>query len=138
MSRLEWDASLETGDATVDSQHRTLLGMFNELRDAAVSGRDGTIVREILERLTDYVATHFAAEQDLMIREAYPPDEVMAHVAEHTKLTARTREMVLEYHDGKMTTVLPLAEFLSTWLGTHIRQVDRKLIDHVRARGSAA
>ncbi len=138
MSTIIWDPSLETGDPTIDAQHQELFSLVNQLRDASVEGWAEEGVRDVLVRLSDYVATHFAAEQALMARVRYPVDAVMSHTDEHMKLTQRTTEMAKAYARGEVATVLPLAEFLYEWLGTHIRKTDRALIDHARALGEQA
>lgn len=131
---LQWDESLETGDSVVDGQHQRLIAMFGELHRAALDDTGQAAVGGIIERLTEYVTVHFAAEQELMVRHAFPPAAVMEHVGEHTKLTRRTLDMVQEYREGRLTTVLPLATFLQDWIATHIRRYDRVLVDHVRER----
>lgn len=133
MLRLQFDSTLETGDPTVDDQHRTLIGIFNELYDASVSGTAEDLVHETLVRLSTYTREHFAAEQRLMVTSKYPPEHVMAHVDEHLKLTEKTGQLVADHARGDLTTVLPLATLLQEWLATHIRVHDRRLIEHVRA-----
>lgn len=133
MLRLEFDSTLETGDGTVDDQHRTLIGLFNELYDASVSGTAEDVVHATLLKLSEYTREHFAAEQRLMVTAKYPPEHVMTHVDEHVKLARKTSELVTDHARGDLTTILPLASLLQEWLATHIRVHDRALIDHVRA-----
>lgn len=137
MDGIPWDPSLETGDPTIDHQHRTLFALVNKLRDAAVGGHANQAVGAVLDELATYVATHFGEEQRLMARTGYPIDEIMAHTHAHTTLTARTAELIEQHKAGSLTTVLPVAEFLFDWLRTHIRQADKRLVEHVRARGEA-
>lgn len=134
MLRLEFDSTLETGDVTVDDQHRTLIGMFNDLAEASASGSTDDVVRETLEKLARYTREHFAEEQRLMIEAKYPPEDVMAHVDEHLKLADETGKLVSDHARSGTTTILPLAMFLRDWLATHIRVYDQKLVNHVRAR----
>lgn len=130
---IQWDASLETGDSTVDSQHRELVGMFGELHAAAVDGRGKDAIEEILGRLVAYVDVHFRAEQELMMASGFPAVEFIDHLQEHTRLTDRTGEMVRQHRDGEMVTVLPLAAFLQEWITDHIKRYDRGLVEHLRA-----
>lgn len=133
MGAIEWDSSLETGDPTIDGQHQRLFGLVNELRDACVEGRGREATASVIDRLVEYVGSHFDAEQALMVRTTYPPDAMIAHITEHRDLTRRTAEIVAQEQRGELTTVLPLAEFLHEWLRTHIRQTDRALVAHVLA-----
>lgn len=133
MSQVVWDPTLETGDALVDSQHRELMQMFNELHAAAMDGRGEVAVEEILSRLSEYVMVHFEAERRLMLRTRFDPDKMCAHLEQHSDLTARTRDMILRHRAGELTTVLPLAVFLSEWLADHIRTWDKALVAHISA-----
>lgn len=131
---MEWDGSLDTGVRRIDEQHRGLVALFNELEHAEGTGPED--VRRVLDTLTDYVASHFAMEEDLMRREGYDADAVRRHVAEHHSLTARTREQVLAYRAGELDSVEPLVGFLQQWLTHHISEVDGLLAAHVRSRRS--
>jgi len=136
MPSIPWDPALETGNATIDAQHKTLFSLVNQLHDAAIEGRTEQAVTEVLGRLVLYVETHFAEEQRLMARSGYPVDELVSHVEAHTALTAQTAEIVARQRRGELTTVLPVAEFLVEWLRTHIRQVDKRFVDYVRSLGN--
>ncbi len=138
MQAIPWDPALETGDPTIDAQHKELFALVNELRDAAVEGRANEAVGEVLMRLMRYVDTHFAEEQLLMAKTRYPVEEFVAHIEAHRALTARASEIVESQARGELTTVLPVAEFLVEWLRTHIRQVDKRFVDHVRSEGAGA
>jgi hemerythrin len=130
---MEWDPALETGERTIDDQHMELMRLFNELDQA--ERQDGPEeVRRVLDALIDYTSVHFSMEEDLMRREHYPAEDLESHKAEHRDLTARTREMVLDYRTGQLASVEPLTAFLRDWLTHHIDERDRLLADHLRAR----
>ncbi|HEY5541433.1 MAG TPA: hemerythrin domain-containing protein [Coriobacteriia bacterium] len=132
---IEWDNTLETGDLLVDLQHERIHRTFHELLDA--EDTPGEIMR-VLDRLTVHVAAHFATEEDLMEREAFPPHLAELHRVEHARLTESTREIVLSFHRGELTSTAPIVDFLRDWLSTHVHQCDRILIEHVQSRGGAA
>lgn len=129
---VRWDSNLETGHELVDAQHRELVAIFSEIAGAAEPGCDRAAVESLLIRLSDYVATHFAAEEDLMVAYGYPDIEIAQHRAEHVRLAGRTRDLVLEHRMGT-PTVLALAGLLQEWIVEHISGHDRRLVDHIRA-----
>lgn len=131
MESIAWDPSLETGDALVDEQHREMHDLLNEL---VSSGDSPSRIMSVLERLMDHALLHFADEEDLMRREAYPAELSAEHIAQHRALTESARQKVLEFHDGTLTEIGPLVEFLREWVGTHIHEHDRGLVDYVRER----
>jgi len=133
VSRVEWDASLETGHDLVDRQHRELFSIFNEVAEAPGPDSDKA---ELLVRLSEYVSTHFSAEEELMARSLYPADRMASHKLEHEELSSRARELVLAHRLGETQSIAPLATLLREWLGVHIDCADRDLVDHVRETGS--
>jgi hemerythrin len=138
VSRIRWDETLETGDEAVDIQHHKLVALFNEMHEAIVSGHGKDVAEPILVGLIDYVNTHFEAERQLMIEARYPSALLVPHVGEHTELARKTEELAVEYRAGRVATALPLANFLSSWLSTHIRESDRAFAQFARESGTAS
>lgn len=139
MIRIEFDDTLRTGDSRVDAQHEQLLGMFNELYEATRDGGRGhELIGPLLERLHDYTVEHFAAEQQLMVDAALPAYEMLSHFEEHGRLTRRVHELVNEYGQHGMATILPIATLLQEWLAEHIRVRDRRVVEHLRSQGMVA
>jgi hemerythrin len=135
MSPIPWDATLETGDAVVDHQHRAIHNLFNRLESAD----DNEIeVMRALDFLTEHVLVHFATEEDLMAREEFPQALAEVHVAEHRRLSEGVRDYVIAFRTGELSGVSPIVEYLRGWLVSHVHACDRKLVNHIHARGSVA
>lgn len=130
MGAINWDPSLETGSPTVDSQHQELFSIINDLHAACTDGDAKACIQEILVRLTDYVNMHFEDEERLMEQCDYPALPRMDHMSAHRKLREDALDLVGQYDRGEVATVLPLANFLMTWLRTHIRETDTKLVEY--------
>lgn len=131
MTAFEWDSSLETGNERVDTQHRALFGMFNEVVDAVESGESDAHIGNVLERLSEYVAVHFTEEQNLMEGAGLPADALKLHTAEHLELTRRTREFILQWR-ARQVEARELADFLADWLTGHILDKDQALARFMR------
>jgi hemerythrin-like metal-binding protein len=134
---MQWTSGMATGNAVVDSEHRELIALVNQLEFAG-SGPDGIAISEALEELTDYVFVHFQMEEKLMQREEYPHDAFEAHVAEHRQLDQATQQLVGQYSDGSLNTVEPIVTLLNEWLRHHIAQVDRAMAEFIRSKHSRA
>lgn len=134
---IAWDPALEIGDDTIDGQHRELFKIISELHSACIEGSTEECLDAILERLTHYTFDHFEAEQALMARSGYSPLEIMDHTQAHLGLRRKVGELIQQRQRGDMQTVLPVTEFLHDWLRTHIRQVDRKFVEFMRAQPQA-
>jgi hemerythrin len=129
---IAWDPSLATGDPMIDAQHQELYRIVNELHTACVDGVAQDRVDQVLGRLLFYTIEHFGAEERLMIRSSYPADEIRAHVGMHTELKGRVSELVEQRERGELKTAMPVVELVHDWLGTHIHQVDRKLVTWIK------
>src|SRR5690606_11788702 len=55
---LAWQEDLETGIDVIDTQHRRIVEMINQLDLARRSGVQATVV-EVLDELVDYTLSHF-------------------------------------------------------------------------------
>jgi len=130
VKRVEWDGSLETGHQLVDDQHKELIAIFNEIADVDPACA-GTETDELLVRLSDYVSTHFSAEEELMTRYSYPQEHAEAHREQHEDLSTRTRELVLAHRLGESATVLELVRLLQEWLAIHIQGADREFVGYL-------
>jgi hemerythrin len=130
---IAWDPSLETGDAMIDRQHQELYRIVNELRTACDGGGGEDRVDEVLAWLLSYTIEHFAAEEDLMVCSEYPALARDAHVGQHDDLKHRVDELLKQRANGELATAMPVVDLVGEWLGTHINQVDRRFIDHVRS-----
>lgn len=98
--------------------------MTNQLYDAMGMGKGDNVKNVVLNDLLTYTKVHFAAEERLMQRHAYP------HFARHKQLHDELTEQVLQLKDklqtGQMVASVTLANFLKDWLQKHITQEDRK------------
>jgi hemerythrin-like metal-binding protein len=125
-----WSKQLETGDPEVDQQHRALYALVNDLNAGALISGEAGAIDSALERILRYVSTHFATEEALMERYAYPAAE--EHIAIHRDFAQAATGKVTAHLAGETVSLPELAQFMQQWLDTHIDQHDRPLIAHVR------
>ena len=135
MRVVKWNESLETGDPEVDSQHRALYVLVNDLNADSLFGDNREHASQALARILRYATTHFRTEEQLMSRTSYPDTE--HHVAIHRDFAQQATKMVAEHDAGHGKSVRELAAFMENWLETHIGEEDKPLIAHVRASRSA-
>ncbi len=65
---IAWAADLETGDERVDSQHRRIFDLLNDLILACADGSDAKRLRETLDFLVEYAVRHFTDEEILQMQ----------------------------------------------------------------------
>jgi hemerythrin len=127
----KWNEALETGDDVVDDQHRSLYALVNDLNADTLLGKNPALTEVELERILRYATEHFATEESLMERSAYP--RTAEHRAIHHEFAEAATGMVAAHLEGHGPTLQDLAEFMQSWLDSHIRDEDHPLIEHVRA-----
>jgi hemerythrin-like metal-binding protein len=118
MAHFDWDPALETGDADIDEQQRRIFALANALEDSTTSrGNDAETVADAVYRLTDYVVQHFADEEAVMKRLAFPGTN--AHRSLHEQLTAEVMRFAAQYFNGEDVLPETLAPVLDSWLTQH-------------------
>ena len=127
---IRWDPSYETGDVSIDLQHRELLAIVDGLEAAEADMSDsGEAILVVLGRVMEFTQSHF-----LMVEVDYPRPSLEEMVAQHREFTSYARLRVLEFRKGEMVSVMPLQAFLAEWLTIHEFGMDRALADFLRER----
>ena len=127
MHWIPWNDILATGHAELDSDHRTLVAMFNELADAVRTKKAKRACLDILDSLIEFTISHFKHEAQLMAEHNYPAAE--EHNVEHVQLVKRARAFRAKFDVGVQGTYVDLAHFPEDWLTRHILTADRALCE---------
>ncbi len=125
---MEWSAALSVGVDELDSQHKVLVGLVNELHEALTQGREREVLDAVLTRLVEYTRIHFAVEESLMRLLGYPGLD--AHMEEHRALIARLNALRRKADAGDATVSIELMDFLKLWLTSHIMESDQRYARH--------
>lgn len=134
-----WDPTYETGDPSIDAQHRELLAIVHELEAAEAHLHDSReAIMHALGRILDFSLVHFLAEEELMVQADYPLLAMEEMIEQHRDFTSYGRLRVLEFRTGQLSSVLPLQEFLTEWLIIHEFGLDRLFADFLRDKGRVA
>ncbi len=123
---IAWCKDLETGVPLVDTQHRELIRRVNAYLDAAREGRGGEVLADTFCFLDSYVRSHFADEEALMRRHAYPG--LAGHRQAHRALEAKLAEVRERIAGGEpnLLALLETNQLLAGWLTNHILHHDRR------------
>jgi len=130
---IEWCNELSVGIEEIDSQHKILVSLLNEVHEAIQQGRTLEATRGVIDRLDEYTRVHFAVEESLMRILHYPDYE--QHKEEHDRLVARLAGLRQKLGEDKGALGFELAQLLKHWLTNHIMEVDRRYVAHFLARG---
>jgi hemerythrin-like metal-binding protein len=130
---ITWSDRYSVGVARIDAQHQRLVELINEFHAAMLAGGGRAAVGKTLDGVVEYTLSHFAAEEALMKRVAYPGYE--QHKAEHTKLVGKVKLLKQKAQAANATFTLEVAAFLQHWLVDHISNVDKKYSANLIAAG---
>ncbi len=133
MSLFAWSEKYSVNIRQIDDQHKKLIGMVVQLRDAMRQGKGKQVLGEVLGNLIQYTKTHFADEERLMRVNGYP--EYEAHKAKHESMTGKVAQVYRDYQDGKVTVSLEVMNFLEDWLDKHIMGTDKQYAPFLNGKG---
>jgi methyl-accepting chemotaxis protein len=125
---IAWDeATMATGVASVDAQHKTLIERINDLHDACLAGTAKEELLEMVAFLGNYATSHFKQEESIMEQHKCPVRG--KNKAAHVQFLHDYESLAeLVKRDGASTTVvIQLKEMLADWLKNHICSVDTHL-----------
>lgn len=127
-----WDDSYLVGHELIDSQHKELVKMTNELFEGCRQGTTAVDVAfmKTIRRAVEYALTHFSMEEKLMQQAEYPGFET--HHREHETFIASVRDTVRKFEGGSEQAI-GLARFLKKWLLNHIAQSDKLYAPYLAA-----
>lgn len=136
-----WDQRFLTGLESVDSQHRHLVDMVNQVGDLLLAGQaDEARLKPIFHQLADYARFHFADEERLMTETGVD----RRHAEPHRKHHAEFIKQVLLMWQNRANVAAPVSvlhDFLAAWLTVHILGEDQAMgrnIERIRSGLSAA
>jgi len=125
MTTIEWKDSFNVNIETIDSQHKILIRVFNDLGNAMEEGKGKEVVKDTLNRLVDYTQFHFSAEEELMAQYEYP--EYGPHKRAHDDLKKKVIALNERRNDEGFVLRLEIIYFLKNWLQSHILETDKRL-----------
>jgi hemerythrin-like metal-binding protein len=123
MASVAWSEMMSVGVPVLDADHKTLVGLMNDLHRSIGDEEEYATLGSVLQALDEYAAHHFAREERVMAACRYP--SAQTHARMHHRLTQQVRELK-ERYDSDQTTVRAkdCLDFLHKWLLEHICSTD--------------
>ena len=125
-------APLKIGESTIDAEHDLQMQLLDSLSQSVAKGGDFSPSHHILEQFIEFSDMHFLSEQLIMRLHSYPAYE--AHLAEHTRLMKKVREIRDTIVRGEQVSSLQLILELREWLFNHIATEDAAFGDFLSKR----
>lgn len=135
MTIFRWHDHYAIGHDTVDTQHRKLIDIINNLHSLLNNenlDHPGDGAARVFDQLAEYVVMHFAYEEQLMADAGYPIEKVVEHKMQHNLLLGRVQQVVHAYEEGDKEVLEELLPFLyGDWLIEHICHSDRDYAEYL-------
>ena len=125
MKKIQWNDNLSINLEAIDNQHKRWIKHYNEVVEAIESRKDKIHISKTLGFLSDYTNTHFATEEDYMVKNQYPGFK--EHKAKHDALQQTVSGLLQDFDEEGITSALANAveTLLGNWLIQHIQHVDQ-------------
>ncbi len=125
----DWTKDMSVGDATLDEQHKKLLGQINAIIDRIAGG--GIILEKDLvlamNFFVDYVRQHLTYEEAYMAQGGYPElEEHKKKHAEFFKKYEEIRQRIAESKELPDMLLVDIERYLGNWWLGHIGHEDKK------------
>jgi hemerythrin len=133
LALFNWNDSYSVNIKEIDSQHKILIGLINELHDGMKVGKGKDILKKILDELVKYTVYHFDHEEKLFTSYKYP--ESSPHKMAHTNLIQQVKSLKENYDKGKTVLSMDVMNFLKDWLVNHIIGTDKKYSIYLNGKG---
>ncbi len=127
--RIQWNRKYECGNQIIDTQHKKLFQLSNELLVAMLEPQEKTVCEQLMEELIEEIAVHFNTEESIIEAAGYP--EFREHREIHKEMLALASDIIQGY---KADNIDP--EDVFNFLAVHIvhedmLEEDRKFFAYV-------
>ena len=123
-----WNESYSVGIEKIDTQHKKLIDILNQLYESFVDQTVGQKIEDVLLDLVDYTNYHFRTEEELFEEYNYPHKE--KHIVEHVEFIQKIIDFNEDFKAGKSALSFQLMNFLRNWLIKHICGSDQAYVSH--------
>jgi len=131
MAYIEWTDQLSVHNPVIDSEHKKLVQILNNLHDSMKKGEGSKVLGSTLEQLVLYTKTHFKNEEGIMARNNYI--HLAGHKKQHNEFIAEIDKQYAKFKAGSLALTIELITFLRNWLVDHIQGSDKKFGETMKA-----
>ena len=120
----EWSTQFSVGNEMIDSEHRNLLKMINDVESAIRAGNSSTLPQS-LKLLEDCVAAHFADEEKIAQAIGFDfTQNKLEHQYVQNELRHMVEDLLAKNGSWSESVAAHYSFFLSEWMVEHILQED--------------
>jgi hemerythrin len=135
MDLIKWRDSYGTGVLSMDNQHRTIIGLINELYKNIRKEESSGSVEGVLTDMMKYAEEHLQAEENLLKTNEFP--DYVEHIGKHQSYRQRLAALMAESKIDPDEAVKNIYSFLRQWWMGHIVDEDKKYGEFLKGKGVA-
>lgn len=133
MDDFSWDDKYCVGIEVIDTEHKKLVELINNLNDAIYAGQGCEVLEKVFNELVEYTKNHFSHEEELLKTNKYP--DFKKHKKKHEELTEEVMDYQEQFASGMVFITMQVMEFLQNWLINHILDIDKKYAPFLKDKG---
>jgi hemerythrin len=128
----EWTDELLCGIDEIDTQHKQLFAMVQDLSNYIGNDKDREVIKETFDFLEDYVKRHFELEEHYMELHKYPgySEQKVEHKRFHEDFLVLRKKYESRY--SYSITLSEVQGSLYHWLETHLNGLDKRMCQFLR------
>jgi hemerythrin len=117
-----FEQSYLVGIEALDSQHKQIVDLLNELYGSVIANKPRDSQFELLTRLVNLAKTHYATEEQVLRVHRYPG--YLLHKDAHEALGRALRELREQIASRKQELTVEFVDLMKLWLIDHITEFD--------------
>lgn len=134
MDSFIWNDNFVTGLSTVDTQHRHLVDLINQLSELLTKNMVGhDNLEKIISELVYYTTYHFSEEESTMNEIGIDHRHLSHHVESHKAFLQEVTSLRGRVSRKEASSGKNLLDFLSNWLAFHILGEDQNMARQIKS-----
>ena len=133
MPIVKWCDNFSVNVVQIDSQHKQMLELVNNLHASVEACVDKKDLERMLVELVDFTRLHFLTEEKLMKEHGY--SGLTSHYKEHRILLQHLDNLVKAVEHGKYPAFYSDYDVSSDWALDHISECDKSLGAFLYSKG---
>lgn len=130
---VDWKPEYSVGIEVVDTDHKKLFALCNELQKAIERKAVKEELGKIIDELVKYGEVHFRHEEVLFATHQYP--KRAAHIARHEEFALVIHDFRKRWVDGDLIMGSELLGHIRAWLISHILTEDLEFAPFLKEKG---
>ncbi|GHU02202.1 hemerythrin [Spirochaetia bacterium] len=123
---VSWDERYSVGIQHIDSQHKNLIAMSENLYTGCLKRGEGAkdFFLNTIYNAAEYIQFHFAEEEQLLEKINYP--DFLCHKEQHESFVRQIFGEIKNFESGNPLAPVVFVRYVRDWLFTHITFIDKK------------